>query len=80
MNDRDKTFTALLCAVPWLIPLGLILAAPVMREPNGTMSATAYFGEAPRLIGYGCEPDGRTMTAEEEDHFPRCERIERFRP
>jgi hypothetical protein len=26
--------------------VGTILAAPVMREPSGTISATAYFGNA----------------------------------
>ena len=30
-----------------------------------------------RLIGYGCGPEGVTMTANEEDEFPVCDAIEK---
>jgi hypothetical protein len=29
-----------------------------------------------RLVGYGCEGAGGVLYADEEDHFPRCRRIE----
>jgi hypothetical protein len=32
--------------------------------------------EAPALVGYGCEGADGPLYAVEEDHFPRCERIE----
>lgn len=32
----------------------------------------------PRLVGYGCEGSGGVLYADEEDHFPRCQRIEAY--
>lgn len=50
------------------LALGLALAiAP---------AAVSAPGHAHRLVGYGCGADRVTLTADEEDAFPICERIE----
>lgn len=41
--------------------------------------ALVAIGEAitsPRLVGYGCEGSTAPIYADEEDQFPRCDRIE----
>jgi len=42
------------------------------------MNAVLAMQFAPRFIGYGCEGTYVPQLAKEEDHFPRCERIERI--
>jgi hypothetical protein len=43
---NSDTFAFLLFIATMAIPVGLILAAPVMRQPaNGTIAATDYFGD-----------------------------------
>lgn len=32
----------------------------------------------PRLVGYECEGASGPLYAEEEDHFPKCAKIERY--
>jgi hypothetical protein len=44
-RDRNLVALALIYAATAAIPISLIVAAPVMREPTGTISATAYFGD-----------------------------------
>lgn len=34
-------------------------------------------GNRPRLVAYGCEGAKAPLYAEEEDHFPLCQQIER---
>jgi hypothetical protein len=77
---------AISCAGLAAMPLGLIIAAPVMhQEPErADLRAWVLFdlveAEARtrnhRLIGFACGADRLTMTAIEEDHFPICEAIE----
>ena len=45
MSKNETRLFAFLCFITAAIPIGLILSAPVMREPTGTISATDYFGD-----------------------------------
>lgn len=39
----------------------------------------AHLTDPPRLVGYGCEGQLFAQYHDEEDEFPRCERIERVK-
>lgn len=43
--DRQRRIIGVLWLALGALLIGLIVAAPVMREPTGTMTATAYFGD-----------------------------------
>ena len=45
MNDKTDRIIGILWLALGALLVGMILAAPVMREPRGTISATDYFGE-----------------------------------
>jgi len=40
--------------------------------------AHAIKPDRPRLVGYGCEGTSGPIFANEEDEFPKCERIELY--
>lgn len=70
--SRRRTWPwALACATLAAIPLALIFAAPVMREP-----AAQPASEIARLVGLGCGPDRLTLYAVEESDFPKCDTID----
>lgn len=44
--DKERRVIGFLWLALGAFLVGLILAAPVMREPTHTISATAYFGDS----------------------------------
>ena len=61
---RDSLEVLVLSSLAILITLSLFLS----MVPLG-----------PRLVGFGCVGSHGPLYAEEEDHFPKCEAIERNR-
>lgn len=73
-NSTHNAIAAALCFATAAVPVGLILAAPVMHAKPATASQAEAM---PRLIGFGCGPKAQTLLANEEDEFPStCRAIE----